>query len=168
MIKIITPLFIGLLLMTYSSKANQKISKKGIEFLKRVEGEELTVYNDEAGYPTIGVGHKLKPGEKFTFITQSKSDELLMRDLRESENAINRYVNVPLTQNQYDSLVSFIFNVGVDAFKKSTMLTKINNDDFNGAVNEFDRWKFITVNGEKIVSNGLLNRRIEERQFFVA
>lgn len=145
-----------------------KTSQAGIEFIKRHEGLRLTVYKDQAGLDTIGYGHLNVPGASYTQITPIQAEEILRRDLARGEAAITKAVKVPLSENEYDALSSFIFNVGTGAFKASTMLKKLNAGDKAGAANEFDRWVFITRNGEKIVSNGLAKRRGAEKAVFVS
>jgi len=82
----------------------------------------------------------------------------------EAEDAVNRLVKVELTQNQFDMLVSFVFNVGEGQFKRSTLLRLLNQGDYEGAANELPKWKF--DNGKMI--QGLLNRRLEEQKIFLA
>lgn len=143
------------------------ISDRGVEFIARKEGFRSDVYLDEAGYPTIGYGHKIEAGESFTKITEEEGAELLKKDLQIAVSSVRRRVDRPLTQGQFDSLVSFVFNVGDGAFMGSTLLKKLNSRDFDGAAKEFARWKYITKGGQKIVSNGLVNRRKEEQQLFL-
>lgn len=157
----------GILIMTISLKKG--ISKKGIELIKFLESDELTVYRDSAGIPTVGVGHvvlpidNLKVGDK---ITQAQSTAFLKQDLRNAENTVKIGVKAPLNKNQYDALVSFVFNVGSGAFKSSSLLRKLNTFDYQGALEQFGKWKYITVNNQKVVSAGLVNRRKYEQQLF--
>lgn len=119
-----------------------EISKQGIEFIIKEEGEILHAYKCQAGVWTIGVGHTGKdviPGMK---ITKERSRELLKLDLKRFENVVNRNICVPITQNKFDSLVSFAFNVGVKAFKNSTLVRKINSKaNIEEIKNEFRKWK---------------------------
>jgi hypothetical protein len=98
-----------------------QISQKGIEFIKRHEALRLHLYDDKTGKsvkindklkgkPTIGWGHLLKKGEKYEEITKEVAEALLKKDLETAEAALKRMVGVPLTQNQYDALVSVIFS----------------------------------------------------------
>lgn len=144
-----------------------RISKTGIDRLKQHEALRLEPYRDQAGHWTIGYGHKLKPDEWWDRITEQKAEDLLRADLAEAEQAIADLVDVPLTQGQYDALVSFVFNVGVSAFRDSTLLRKLNTGDHAGAAAEFPRWKYVTQGGEKVVSEGLLSRREREQQLFL-
>lgn len=143
-------------------------AKKGArDIIKELEGWSETVYKDSAGIPTIGWGHKILPGEDFTYgITKAEGEILLSKDIQFAENAVNYYVVVPLKQSMYDALVSFVFNVGAQAFINSTLLKKLNVGDYEGAAAEFARWKYVTINGEKVVSSGLVNRRAKESALF--
>jgi len=139
-----------------------KISEKGIEFLKQREGEKLTRYLDSVGKPTIGVGHLILPGEDYEHITPEQSTELLKKDLEWAEKAVNSLVRVALSQNQYDALVSFVFNVGEHALTISTLLKKLNSSDYKGAADEFLKWNM--AGGKRI--QGLANRRELEKKLF--
>lgn len=135
------------------------------EFVKQLEGEELEVYKDTGGVLTVGVGHtgpevdRLGLGAK---ISQGQSDAFLRADLAWAEKAVDGQVRVPLNPNQRTALVSFAFNVGPDAFRKSTLLRLLNGGDFKGAAGEFGRW---VKDGGKVV-RGLVNRRRAERDLF--
>lgn len=146
------------------------VDSDGIEFITECEGCELTPYYDQAGYLTVGVGHLLS-GESDPYnrqITQYESDYLLDGDLGETEEAIAEYVEVALMQSQYNALASLIFNIGTGAFRDSTLLRLLNDLDYLGAADQFLVWDKITVDGEKVVSEGLANRREKERELFLA
>lgn len=116
-----------------------KMSPKGAAILTVREGEKLKTYTDTAGVLTIGVGHTghdVKPGMT---ITREQSQSLLMKDLEWAEAAVNK-VKVPLNQNQFDALVSFVFNIGANAFAKSTLLKLLNAGDYGGAAAQFMVW----------------------------
>lgn len=148
--------------------AVRKLNKTGIDLIKEFEGFSSTVYLDKAGLPTIGYGHLIKEGETFTEITMQQAEEILKRDVLEAENTVNRLVKVKLTQNMFNSLTSFVFNVGSGAFASSTLLRKLNTGDVEGAAGELLRWKYVTVNGQKKESNGLLARRETEQRLFLS
>ena len=107
-------------------------SQQGIDRIKKFESCRLTAYQDAAGVWTIGYGHtgSVYAGMQ---ISQEKAD------LKRFEAAVNRYVTGALTQGRFDALVSFTFNVGEGALKKSTLLKKMNAGDMDGAAREFDR-----------------------------
>lgn len=143
------------------------MSAQGIALLKELEGVERKAYRDTAGLWTIGVGHLIKPNETDLLtatLTDEEIENLLRADLAWSEKAVNDNVRVRITQNQFDALVSFVFNVGAGAFEDSTLLRKLNE----GAkprelVFEFGRWN--KAGGQ--VVQGLINRRRKEAGLFL-
>lgn len=143
------------------------ISKVGIDLIKSFEGCYLKAYKCPAGVWTIGWGTTepidgVKPHEGMV-ITQKQADELLIKNLKGYENAVNKYVTYSINQNQFDALVSFAYNCGNGALKTSTLLKKLNAGDVHGAANEFLRWN--KANGK--VLNGLTRRREAERKLFL-
>jgi lysozyme len=139
------------------------ITESTLNFIKEVEGVEHKVYKDSAGLDTIGVGHLLKPGENFTEITDKEVDALLFIDLNTAMNAVLRNVRVQLNQNQFDALVSFVFNVGTRAFFNSTLLVKINQKASRELI--VKHWMEWNKAGGKVVA-GLVNRRSKEVQLY--
>ena len=145
------------------------VDAAGIAFITECEGCELDPYYDQAGYLTVGVGHLLD-GEDDPWnrtITQAESDMLLEGDLMETEECMEECVAVPVNQNQYNAMCSLTFNIGVGAFGDSTLLRLLNEGDYMGAADQFLVWNKITVDGEKVVSEGLANRREKERALFL-
>lgn len=140
----------------------KKMGKKGLDLVKRFEGCFLKAYKCPANVWTIGYGHTktVKPGQ---LITHEEAEELLKKDMKEFENHVNKLVKVELTQNQFDALVSFTFNVGAGALKRSTLLKKLNRGDYDGAANEFRRWN----RGGGRVLRGLVRRRAAEKDLFL-
>lgn len=116
-----------------------KIGNKGIELIKSFEGLFLTAYKCPAGIWTIGYGHTkgVKQGQQ---ITANKAEEFLREDVAQFEKDVLKQ-NLKLTQNQFDALVSFVFNVGGGNFQKSTLLrkAKVNSNDLS-IKDEFLRW----------------------------
>lgn len=112
---------------------------------------------------TIGWGHTAtaKPGMT---ITKAQAQKLFEKDTAWAVNAVNREVNVGLNQNQFDALVSFVFNIGETAFRKSTLLRKLNAGDYEGAANEFPRWN---KQAGKVL-RGLVRRRAHEQELFLS
>jgi lysozyme len=141
------------------------ISQAGIKLIEKLEGCVLHTYKDDAGVPTIGVGHTggVQPNQT---ITQAQADELLRKDLQKFVDRVNKFVKVPVNQNQFDALVIFDFNTG--SLGTSTLLQKLNAKDYKGASAEFDLWIKITdpETGHKVVSQGLINRRNAEQALF--
>lgn len=133
-------------------------SVSDLTLIKQFEGLKLIAYkpfpNDKW---TIGYGHTqgVHAGMR---ITQKQANEFLMLDIEWVEEAINRNVTVTLTQNQYDALASWVFNLGETNLRKSTLLHKLNSGDYKGAGEEFLRWN--KQDGETV--NGLIRRREAE------
>jgi lysozyme len=132
-----------------------------LSLIKEFEGLRLEAYLCPAKVWTIGYGHTktAKPGMK---ITEGGAEALLRHDLEWVESTINKHVKVPLTQNQYDALASFIYNVGAGAFRKSTLLRLLNQGDYDGAAGQFQRWNKA---GGKVLK-GLTRRRKAEAEKF--
>jgi|WetSurMetagenome_2_1015567.scaffolds.fasta_scaffold1282648_1 lysozyme len=141
-----------------------KISDKGIKFIQGWEALRPKKYWDDNDGWTIGWGHLIKDNENIpNIITLEQATELLKNDLIYFENIINKYVSIVLTQNQFDALVSLVFNIGEVNFRKSTLLKKLNLCDFEGAGNQFWLWR---KDDGKIVE-GLVKRRTQEKDVFV-
>jgi lysozyme len=142
-----------------------KISDAGLRFIKAHEGLRLEAYPDPGtgGKPwTIGYGHagpEVVPGLR---ITAERAEELLRADVARFEAAVTRLVTVPLSQPQFDALVSFAFNTGEGALARSTLLKMLNAGDYAGAGEQFDRW----VNAGGKPMPGLVRRRRAERTMF--
>ena len=138
-------------------------SEQGIALIKQCEGFSAKPYLCPAGKNTIGYGHVIRPGEYFNIISEPDAEKLLMNDVKEPEQAINRLVTAEINQNQFDALVSFIYNVGAAAFENSTMLRLINAENPIASA-QFDRWVY--ANGMPL--NGLIARRAAEKALFCA
>lgn len=135
---------------------------QNLSIIKLSEGLRLEAYLCPAGVWTIGYGHT-KGVKKGDFITLEEAEMLLREDVKDAENAVNKYVKVGINQNQFDALVSFVFNLGSGNFKTSTLLRKLNTGDYLGAANEFKRWNKA---GGKVL-NGLVKRREDEANLFI-
>lgn len=136
-------------------------SDAGIQLIKKYEGCCLDAYLCPAKVPTIGYGHTegVKLGMR---ITQEQADSLLTGDLVSREAAVRRLVRVPVTQGQFDALVSFVYNIGTGAFERSTLLKKLNAGDTRGASAQFAVWN--KAGGKELP--GLTKRRAAERALF--
>ena len=139
-----------------------EISQKGLDFIKQFEGVRKKAYLDSVNIPTIGVGHTGPDVEMGMEITDEQVDEYLQEDVKEAEDAVNKLVKVDLTQDQFDALVSFTFNLGAGSLQQSTLLKKLNAGDTDGAVQEFQRWN--RAGGKVLV--GLTKRRLGEADLF--
>lgn len=133
------------------------VSSEGVKLIERFEGLVLEAYQCPGGKWTIGYGHTEGVHEGMK-ITKEQAEELLRRDLAEVEKAIAALVEVPLSQNQFDALASFVFNVGIDAFERSTLLRKLNAGDYAAVPVELMRWVY--AGGKRV--DGLVNRRVAE------
>lgn len=140
------------------------ISEKGLELIKSFESFSSKIYPCPAGEPTIGYGHVVLNGEIFTTLTEDEAFELFKKDCAIAEGCVNNFVKVPINQNKFDALVSFVFNAGCNAFKHSTLLFLLNNEKYQDAADEFNKW----VYAKGIRLNGLVNRRAEERALFLS
>ena len=134
------------------------------KIISEFEGETLLAYKCPAGVWTIGFGHTgpdVKPNMR---ITSSDAVRLLYDDMLEADKAIDELVEVPLSENQRAALLSFIFNVGRNAFRGSTMLKLLNRGDYVAASSQFPRWN----KAGGVVLPGLVKRRSAERKLFEA
>jgi lysozyme len=135
----------------------RKVTREGLEKIKQFEGLRLVAYQCSAGVWTIGYG-STSTAEKGMRITEAEAESLLYADLEVFESAVNRLVQVKLTDWQFAALVSFAFNVGVEAFENSMLLKKLNDGDYDAVPAQLMRWN--KVKG-KVVA-GLTNRRAAE------
>ena len=145
-----------------------KTSDMGLSLIKSFEGFSARPYRCPAGIPTIGYGATYYPdGRRVTMqdrpVTEADATAMLRSMLASYEAGVNRYVQVPLTQGQFDALVSFAYNLGLSALKNSTLLRLVNARDWRGAAAQFGRWNRA---GGKVLP-GLTRRREAERQMFV-
>lgn len=140
-----------------------KTSEKGKALIKKYEGCRLKAYKCPAGVLTIGYGHTNNVRID-DVITQAEADKLLDIDIVIKEKEVNSVLRVPVTQGQYDALVSFAFNLGIGNLKKSTLLRLINQGKYKNASNEFSRWVYA---GGKVLA-GLVKRRNEEKELFLS
>lgn len=151
------------------------------EHLKLAEGFKDHVYDDyngkpwaisKVGFPTIGYGHLVKPGEQFTTITEAAAYQLLLNDVVAHLKPIIPYVKVPLTIPQWVVLTSMAFNMGPGIFRTATFVKRINDNSPLGVIEPafkaYNKGR-IKVNGEsKLVTiRGLTNRRAKEWAMFV-
>lgn len=139
------------------------ISQKGIDLIKNFEGCRLTAYKCPAGVMTIGYGHTGSDVHAGMKITQEQAEKYLKSDLIVHCNNVSKLVKVALNQNQFDSLVSFEYNVGYGHFSKSTLLNLLNQGKYKEAAQQFERWKYA---GGKVLA-GLERRRQAEKNLFL-
>ena len=149
-----------------------EVSQEFFSIISSEEGEKSCQYPDGNGHPTIGIGHKLDMMELSTGIiminnvkvyyqnglSQQQIYDLLRQDVKNTVDFVNKAVIVSLSQNQFDSLISFVYNIGVTNFYHSTLLQELNNKNYNDVPNQMARWN--KENG--VVTTGLINRRNKE------
>ena len=139
-----------------------KIGFKGLNLIKEFEGFREKAYKCPAGVWTIGYGHTggVKEGD---VVTSNEAEKLLIQDLDWAEKVVYKHVNVFLNQNQFDALVSFVFNVGSGNFQKSTLLKRLNSGQYSDVPHELKRWN----KGGGVVLPGLVRRRRVEGELFM-
>lgn len=143
-----------------------RASKEAIQLIKRFEGFSSSPYICAGGKVTVGYGTTQisgKPINKYMEpISRQYAEELLMEDLKEFQEAIDRLVKAPLEQNQYDALLSLVYNIGIGAFKKSTLLRELNKGNYDKVPYELARWNKA---GGKVLK-GLTRRRAAEAELW--
>lgn len=141
---------------------NLSYSKNGLHLTELFEGDVLHAYKNTNDVWTIGYGHTGPDVHEGLVWTQQQADAALMKDIFWATRVVNALVTASLTQNEFDALVDFVFNVGVGNFKNSTLLSLLNKGDFEGAAAEFTKWSHL--GGVQVA--GLLRRRLAETQEF--
>jgi len=147
-----------------------RISEKGILLIKRWEGFSADPYICPAGVVTIGYGNTYyENGVKIKMsdppINEKRADAMLRNIVRHYELGVDSMTRDDITQNQFDALVSFAYNVGLEAFRKSTLLKKVNANPNDRLIsNQFLRWN----KSRGRVLQGLTKRRIEEARIYFA
>ena len=143
------------------------ISPSGIDLICNFEGKRLTAYDDGVGVWTIGFGTTVYPNGikvmKGDTCTEAQAKTYMAHDLKKFEATVNKAVTVQLNQNQFDALVSLAYNIGTNAFSKSTLVKKLNANDIRGAADQFDVW--VNAGGKRM--QGLVNRRTVEKALFL-
>ena len=141
----------------------------GIEVIKHFEGFHSKVYLCPAGIPTIGYGStRGKDGKRLrrnaAHITEAEGEELLKRDISQAENSVKRLIKVKINENQLSALCSFVYNLGSGRLQSSTLRAKMNRGDYEGAANEFPKWRRA---GGKILRGLVLRREMEQKLFLL-
>jgi lysozyme len=155
--------------------SSHTLSAAGLAFIKSWESFRASVYLDTAGIPTTGYGHAIfhatlaQAQAQFpNGLTEQQACDLLAKDVAPFVVNVNAYVKVPLTQCQFDALVSFEYNAGAGALDGSTLLRVLNAGDYAGAAQHFLDWdKYHNSAGQLVVSSGLLRRRTAEQNMFL-
>ncbi|EQA1622550.1 lysozyme [Enterobacter asburiae] len=138
------------------------VSQTGLDLIKQYESLRTTAYRCPAGVLTIGYGHTagVKESDK---ITQAQADEFLAQDAAVAAADVTRLVTVTLSQNQFDALVSFTFNLGAGNLASSTLLKRLNEGNYDQAADQFGRWVF----ANNVLLQGLVKRRAAEKALFI-
>lgn len=142
----------------------RRIGQRGLDLIKSFEGKKLTAYVCPAGILTIGVGSTGPHVKKGMTITEAEAEALLREDLERFEAAVEKHTRGHATDNQFDALVSFAFNVGTEALRTSTLLRKHMEGDYAGAAAQFARWN---RGGGKVLA-GLTRRRAAEAALYAS
>lgn len=147
----------------------RQTSSKGIELIKSFEGLRLKAYYDDVGVLTIGFGHttEVKPNQ---VITEAEAERLLQIDLTTTELFLHKeekHAGWNLNQNQFDALVSLIFNIGQGNFLRSTVRRMLTDGKIKDAADAFLMWCKGTIGSQKVVLLGLKRRREAERKLFL-
>ena len=150
----------------FGEQATMRLSEAGIKFIQTWEGLKLKAYRDSKGLPTIGIGTTRYPdGTKVQMgdsCTEAQAYEWFRFDIARFEAVVNRVIKIPLKQNQFDALVSLVYNIGETNFTKGTVDDKLNANQIDAAL---ATWlTYVYSGGRKIT--GLANRRIAEVKLF--
>ena len=137
------------------------ISEEGLSLIKKFEGCELKAYRCAANVLTIGYGSTKGVTEDME-ITKEEAESILKEEMHEYEGYVNDMVKVPLKQNQFDSIVSWVFNLGSGNLSSSTLLKKLNNSEYDEVPSQIKRWNKA---GGKVL-DGLIRRREAEALVF--
>jgi lysozyme len=143
---------------------NLTYSTQGLSLTEQFEGCRLTAYQDQVGVWTIGYGHTGPDVTPGLTIASDRAQALLAQDISSAAACVNNVVTVKLSQEEFDALVEFVFNLGAGAFKSSSMLRDLTAGDFTSAADQFVLWDHA---GGAVVA-GLLRRRQAEATLFDA
>jgi len=147
-------------------RRNMHISKTGLKLIKAYEGYRPVDRHLVNGQHVVGYGHIIQ-GDDSLVLSKPEAEDLLLRDLEPYEDMVNETVHAPLTQNQYDALVSLAFNIGPRAFTESDTLRALNNGRPLDAASGFDVWRKSIIDGKTYVVDALMRRRAAEKALFL-
>lgn len=163
---------------SFEADKNKKpwtLSGAGVDLIKKFEGFSAKLYNDPVGHCTVGYGTLVHeggcngaPSEQpyLNGVTEQQATALLTDRAAQFQKTINDNVSVELTQNQFDALVSFTYNIGSGNFKQSTLLKVLNQGNYDAVPGEMKRWTKGRVNGKLVDLQGLVARRNAEAALF--
>ena len=147
-------------------KPRQQVSRAGLELIERFEGYRRKAAQLPDGRWTIGYGHTLT-ARQGAEVSEADAEALLIYDLMAIARAVEDLVFAPLSQNQFDALCAFAFNVGLEAFRASEVLKKVNEGALIEAACAMELWRKAEFQGERIVIDGLVRRRAAEKLLFL-
>ncbi|HLK23465.1 MAG TPA: glycoside hydrolase family protein [Caulobacteraceae bacterium] len=147
-------------------KLRNSVSPAAIELIKRFEGFRRAAARLDDGRWTVGYGHTRSAREGAT-VSEADAEALLGYDLVEVQAAVNDWTFTPLSQNQFDALVSFVFNIGLEGFRHSTVLRRVNEGALLQAACAMEMWRKADFEGERIVVDALVRRRAAEKALFL-
>lgn len=133
-----------------------------IALIKHMEGLRLKPYKDSGDKFTIGYGHLIKRDESFTQITPEEAESILNQDIKHAENAVKDLVQVPLSQNQFDAMTCFLFNISPEKFKGSATLRMLNLGNYDAVSDRLKLWNKVDKGGYLVPERGLTKRRMHE------
>ncbi|MGP5893649.1 lysozyme [Pseudomonas aeruginosa] len=139
-----------------------RTSQRGLSLIKSFEGLRLQAYQDSVGVWTIGYGTTRGVSAGMS-ITKEQAERMLLNDVQRFEPELGKLVKVALNQNQWDALMSFVYNLGAANLASSTLLKLLNRGDYQGAADQFSRW--VNAGGKRL--EGLVKRRAAERVLFL-
>ena len=147
-------------------KPRQQASRAALDLIERFEGYRRTAARLDDGRWTIGYGHT-KTARQGAEIPEADAEALLIYDLMEVSGALVDWIYTPLTQNQFDALCCFVFNIGLDNFRHSSVLRRLNEGDLLQAACAMEMWRRVDFEGEPIVLDALVRRRAAEKALFL-
>ena len=147
-------------------KSRQQASRAALDLIERFEGYRRTAARLEDGRWTIGYGH-IRTARQGAEVSEADAEALLIYDLMEVGGALNEWVYTPLTQNQFDALCGFVFNIGLDNFRHSNVLRRLNEGALLQAACAMEMWRRVEFEGEAIVLDALVRRRAAEKALFL-
>jgi lysozyme len=147
-------------------KPRRQVSRAGLELIERFEGYRRQAARLPDGRWTIGYGHT-RTARQGAEVSPADAEALLIYDLLEITDAVIDAVFAPLTQNQFDALCAFAFNVGIDNFRRSLVLRRVNEGDPLRAASALEAWRKAEFEGERIVVDALVRRRAAEKALFL-
>lgn len=146
--------------------SRHRVTRSGIELIKRFEGYRAKAARLPDGRHVVGYGHTRSAREGVE-VSPEDAEALLRFDLRQIESAFDELVFTPLDRNQTDALVAFAFSVGLDAFRRSNVLRRVNEGDLLGAAAALESWRRAEFEGEPLVVDALIRRRAAEKLLFL-